>query len=113
MSNRSRESEPKNDHTKPHNSTLFHTILHFSRLQILLNTCILQWGTVMSLEDYNMENITHVRIDDRGFSVYISVCYDTMRLHAWKYDDYSIEWDSFTTLSDFTEWVQKPIQKVK
>ena len=54
----------------------------------------------MALDDYNMERITHVRVDDRGFNVYISVCYDTMRLHAYKYDDYSIEWETFLSLSD-------------
>ena len=67
----------------------------------------------MALDDYNMERITHVRVDDRGFNVYISVCYDTMRLHAYKYDDYSIEWETFLSLSDFADWLQKPIQSVK
>ena len=66
----------------------------------------------MPLEDYNMEKITHVRVDDRGFNVYISVCYDTMRLHAYKYDEVNIEWDSFTSLTEFTLWVQKPIKVV-
>lgn len=68
---------------------------------------------MMSLSDSNMEHLTHVQVNDRGFSVYISVCYDTMRLHAWKYDDYNIEWETFTALPDFTEWVQRPIQKIK
>lgn len=66
----------------------------------------------MPLEDYNMEKITHVRVDDRGFNVYISVCYNTMRLHAYKYDESYIEWESFTALSEFTVWVQKPIKVV-
>ena len=66
----------------------------------------------MALEDYNMERITHVHIDDRGFNVYISVCYDTMRLHAYKYDEVNIEWESFVSLSEFAEWIQKPIKVV-
>ena len=66
----------------------------------------------MPLEDYNMERITHVRVDDRDFNLYISVCYDTMRLHAWKYDESSIEWESFTSLTEFSDWIQKPIKRV-
>lgn len=64
----------------------------------------------MTLADYNMEHLTHVRIEDRGFNVYISVCYDTMRLHAWKYDEEHIEWDSFLTIVEFTEWLQQPMK---
>ena len=101
-------------------ATQNHTILHFSallvngfgRLTILLNTYIVEWETVMPLEDYNMERITHVRVDDRDFNLYISVCYDTMRLHAWKYDESSIEWESFTSLTEFSDWIQKPIKRV-
>ena len=82
-------------------------------MQILLNTCILEWETVMSLEDYNMERLTHVRVDDCDFNLYVSVCYNSMRLHAYKYDDNNIEWETFTSLLEFTVWIQKPIKRVK
>lgn len=101
LSRVSNDSKPKNDQGK---ITVVNSIKYmYTRMG----------DRRMSLEDYNMERITHVRISDHGFSVYISVCYDTMRLHAWKYDDNSIEWDSFQSLLEFSEWVQKPIKKIK
>jgi hypothetical protein len=67
----------------------------------------------MSMSDYNMEHITHIRIDDHGFNVYMSICYDTLRLHAWKYDDDSIEWETFTDMEQFKTWISSPIKRIK
>ena len=56
-----------------------------------------------------MERIAHIRIDELDFNVFISFSYDTMTLHAFKYNEYSIEYDWFASLVEFKYWVQKPI----
>ena len=67
----------------------------------------------MSLAEYNMERITHIHVHDRGFNVYISICYTTMQLHAYKYNDTSIEWEYFTSMPEFTSWIQKPLDTTR
>jgi len=67
----------------------------------------------MSMSDYNMEHITHIRVHDRDFNVYLSICHDTLRLHAWKYDENSIEWETFTDMNEFRNWVSSPVKRIK
>jgi hypothetical protein len=57
-----------------------------------------------------IEPIMHVCIEDREFNLYLSICYDSMTLHAYKYNDRSIEYDWFVNLEEFKSWVQNPIQ---
>lgn len=57
-----------------------------------------------------IEQVAHIRIEDRGYNVYISICYDTMTLHAYKYDDQGINYNWFNSLQEFNLWVQTPIQ---
>ena len=59
-----------------------------------------------------IEKIAHIRIEDREYNLYISYSYDTGILHAYKYDEYNIEYEWFANLLEFKYWVQKPIPKV-
>lgn len=58
-----------------------------------------------------IKNIAHIRVSDREYNVYISICYTSMTLHAYKYNDTSIVYDWFYTLDDFKSWLQEPIPK--
>ena len=64
----------------------------------------------MSIENCEMERVAHICIEDRKFNVYICICYNTMTLHAYKYDSTNINYDWFNDLNEFMIWVQRPIQ---
>lgn len=63
----------------------------------------------MSIKNCEIERIAHLHIEDRDFNVYICICYNSMTLHAYKYDDQSINYDWFNDMPEFMQWVQNPI----
>lgn len=66
----------------------------------------------MSIVNCEMEPVAHIHIEDREFNVYMCICYSTMTLHAYKYDEESINYEWFNDLSEFESWVQSPIRRV-
>ena len=79
------------------------TVYRPFRLTKRCKYCILQ-------REISMEKIAHIRIEDRDFNLYISFSYTTMTLHAYKYDETSIEYEWFVNLLEFKLWVQKPLR---
>ena len=59
-----------------------------------------------------IEQIAHIRVHDRDYNVYISFSYTTMTLHAYKYDEYNMEYCWFASLSEFKSWVAEDIRRV-
>ena len=65
------------------------------------------------------EVIAHVRVCDRNFFVYISLCHESNNLHILKYDDVSCEYEVFpmsgtnSEIPTITVWIQKPIKRVR
>ena len=66
----------------------------------------------MSIVNCEMDPVAHIHIDDREFNVYMCICYNTMTLHAYKYDEESINYEWFNDMSEFMDWVQEPVHKV-
>lgn len=59
-----------------------------------------------------MEKISHIRVHDRDYNVYICFSYTTLTVHAYKYDNFSIEFEWFASMSEFKEWIQQPIRRL-
>ena len=66
-----------------------------------------------------METIAHIKVSDRDFYVYISLCTLSQNLHIFKYDDISCEYEIFPTVGRETHlqmammWIPKPIKRVR
>ena len=58
-----------------------------------------------------MEKIAHIKVYDRDYNVYISFSYTSLTVHAYKYDNVSIEYEWFASMSDFKLWIQEPIRR--
>lgn len=65
----------------------------------------------MARSKYNLEEIAHIRVNDRDFNVYISIAYNTATLHMFKYDNFTCEYEWFTVWSEAKEWIQRPIRR--
>jgi hypothetical protein len=64
------------------------------------------------MTEYLIERIAHIQVVNRDHNVYISVCYDTMQLHGFKYDHFSCEYEIFTIIHEFEEWIQSPLRRL-
>lgn len=63
----------------------------------------------MSISNCEVEQIAHIYVEDKDFTLYLSMCYNTMTLHAYKYNNECINYEWFNHLSDFVNWVHLPI----
>ena len=59
----------------------------------------------------NIKTLSHISVHGCKHNAYISVCHTTMRLHVYKYDQTDIEWDTFTSVREFKEWVLLPLKR--
>lgn len=59
-----------------------------------------------------LEKLAHIRVNDRDYSIYIAICHETLTLHAFKYDDYNIEWETFQDISQFKLWCSQPVKRI-
>lgn len=60
---------------------------------------------------YTMIPMAHVSVRDRDYNVYISLCLNTRRLHIFKYNDVSCQYDVFDDQADACLFIEEPLPR--
>lgn len=54
-----------------------------------------------------MVPIAHVRVGDRDYNCYISICSTTNNIHVFKYNDYKCEYEVFPNQYQAQIWINR------
>ena len=55
--------------------------------------------------------IAHVRVGDRDYNCYISICSITRNIHVFKYNELHCKYDVFTSQAEAQKWINKDLDK--
>lgn len=61
----------------------------------------------------SMIPLAHVQVRDRDYCVYISMCVISRRMHIFKYNELSCDYDVFERESDACEFIEQPLPKYR
>ena len=60
---------------------------------------------------YHMVTLAHVQVRGSDFSVHISMCMNTQRMHIFKYNDVCCDYDVFEVQEEATAFIEKPMPR--
>ena len=68
-----------------------------------------QPGATMINGVNSMVPIAHVRVGDKDFNAYISICSISRNIHVFKYDEYQCKYDVFPSQAEAQVWINKDL----
>ena len=57
----------------------------------------------------SMVPIAHVRVGDRDYNAYISICSISRNIHVFKYDEYQCKYEVFASQAEAQVWINQDL----